>query len=95
MGRKVNSLSEDQKGVKLMYMYDYETGAKLAKSCPCCGGKHIVTEKPTWIESLGLKAVGIQCKDCGLSVDGHSMEVDFNSAYRDALRKWNRRAAVA
>lgn len=76
----------------MRYLYDFQRPAKLAKRCPCCGCAKIVTDDSEWSKQHGHeRSVGIECAECGLTVTGHGD--NYGASYRDALTKWNRRAA--
>lgn len=78
-----------------------EIKAKLAKSCPCCGSKNIVMDDPAWLRHHELGAVSIMCNECKLKITGYAhkwdngrmIDTSLAEAYRDALKRWNRRAA--
>ena len=75
-------------------MMDYETKAKLAKNCPFCGGKQIVTKRSDFIRDGGLLTTEIKCNTCGAEVRSYTDECDPVKGYREALKVWNRRAIV-
>jgi hypothetical protein len=82
-------------------MMENEIRAKLTKSCPCCGGKNILMDNPEWLQYHTLHSVSIKCGDCGLEITGYDhkwengrlVDTTLADAYRDALKRWNRRAA--
>ena len=73
----------------------FHVAAKLAKACPFCGGKRIVTIDPDTFREDGLRCVWIECDDCGGRVSGYSDDFgDYNTAYRNGLMKWNGRVSA-
>ena len=73
----------------------FQQKAKLAKRCPCCGGKNLITEKLEFLAENNLHLVKIICDDCDLALTEYMdpEDADYRSAYRRLLLKWNRRAA--
>jgi DNA-directed RNA polymerase subunit RPC12/RpoP len=72
----------------------FEVKARLTKACPYCGSRNIVTIAPKAYRDNGLRCNWITCEDCGARVSGYSNdEGDYNTAYREALKVWNRRAS--
>ena len=72
----------------------FETKAKLVKVCPHCGSRNIFAISPEAFREGGLQCVWITCDDCGARMSGYSEQTgDYNTAYREALTKWNRRAS--
>ena len=72
-------------------MFDNEVRARLAKPCPFCGCGMVKTDRPAFFREHKLEATSITCDRCGAQVYG--MGSDFNTAYHEALKLWNRRAA--
>lgn len=74
---------------------NYEMKARLVKACPHCGSKNIVTIIPREFKKNGLRANFIKCENCDAYVNGYTnVSGDYNGAYREALKKWNRRATA-
>ena len=71
-------------------IWSFQTKAKLAKSCPLCGSKHIKTDKTAYLIDHGFKMYTIECETCGLTYTGKRND-DLAVAYREALKGWNRR----
>jgi len=72
----------------------FERKAPLTKACPYCGSKKVVMTMPEVFKKESLRAMVISCDDCGAMMHGFSQEVgDYNTAYRDALKRWNHRRA--
>ena len=72
----------------------FEVKARLAKACPHCGSRNIVTIDPKCFREGGLSANWITCDNCGARVSGYSEDAgDYNTAYRESLKVWNRRAS--
>lgn len=81
---------------------DWAKPARLAKPCPFCGSKKIVTESREHFEASKCKTcTNFQCTECGAML--YSMPVrssdgwfsqDYNVVQRKALKMWNRRAKV-
>ena len=73
----------------------YEMNARLAKDCPYCGSKNIVTIIPRVFKKDGLMANRIRCDNCDACIYGYTdVSGDYNGSYREALKKWNRRATA-
>lgn len=77
--------------------YDFQMTARLAKACPLCGSKNVVTYKRDHQESHqsihpGSYYAAIECADCGLTYLGDK-GTNPSEAYRIALKAWNRRSA--
>ena len=75
--------------------YDFRMNARLAKHCPLCGSKNVVTYKREYEEeknTSGRYYGTIECADCGLSFMGDPAD-DCRTAYRIALKAWTRRVA--
>ena len=72
---------------------NFETKARIAKSCPYCGSRKIATIAPKAFRKNTLQAVYIKCDRCGAKMHGYDDDGDFNTAYRQALTAWNRRAS--
>lgn len=77
-----------------MMFSTYEIKAKLAKKCPFCGSDRIKTDQAEWIKNNELMVVRIMCDECGAEVRAYTDVCDPVGGYREALTKWNRRAAV-
>ena len=77
--------------------YDFEMGARLAKPCPLCGSRKIVTSTRAYEETVhdrmgsGNYYKTLECKSCGCRYTGDPAPTQ-DEAYRLALRHWNRRA---
>jgi len=71
--------------------------ARLAKPCPMCGSKHIVTMDRDRFDELNYTNTGyssIECDNCGLQLSNCTMkESTYGESYKAVLMKWNRRAA--
>lgn len=78
-------------------MYEWETVARLAKPCPLCGSRNVVTEKRSKFEEIPtLKTCTyIECRDCHVTVYGDPVleGTTYNEAQRRVLKRWNRRAS--
>ena len=82
--------------------FDYEKPMRLAKPCPLCGSKDVVTESRESFYDLKRPACTyVRCVDCDVQVFGDPVRdendkfvEDYNVAERQALKKWNRRTAV-
>lgn len=68
-----------------------EVLARLAKPCPMCGSREVMTDRPSFFREKELGCTSIYCKKCNLEIWGYG--TDFNTAYHEALKNWNRRAA--
>ena len=72
----------------------FEVKARLTKACPHCGSRNIVTIDPEAFREDDLKCNWITCDNCGARVSGYSEDAgDYNTAYRESLKVWNRRAS--
>jgi len=74
-------------------MMNYETKARLAKKCPFCGSKKIVTKRADFLRDGNLLTTEIKCDACGAEVRVYTDECDPAKGYREALKVWNRRTA--
>ena len=78
---------------------DWERTAFLAKPCPFCGCKNVVTETKDNFEDSNKSCTYIECLNCGVTIWGDvksvngSYERTYNEAQRAVLQKWNRRAS--
>lgn len=81
---------------------DWEKRMPLAKACPFCGSKEVLTEKKAHFEQSMVKTCTfIRCDGCGVQLvgepvdgdDGHFVQ-DYNVCQRQALRMWNRRVTA-
>ena len=84
-----------------MVKMDWEVRARLAKPCPFCGSRKVITESREHFEAGETKTCCyIECADCGATIYGDPVRdesgrfvEDYNTAQRGALKAWNRRAA--
>lgn len=79
-----------------MTKYEWQRYARLAKPCPFCGGRRLVTEsRESFDSSKNKSCTYIECLDCGATIYGEAVVegTDYNTAQRNALKLWNRRAA--
>ncbi len=71
--------------------------ARLAKPCPMCGSKHIITIDRDKFDRLGFSQTGyssIECDNCGLEICNSTMkDSTYGESYKAVLKLWNRRAA--
>ena len=73
----------------------FEVKAKLTKACPYCGSRNITTINPEAFRKSGLTCNWITCDNCGVRMSGYSEEAgDYNTAYRESLKLWNRRVSA-
>lgn len=82
-------------------MFDYQRRIPIAKPCPLCGSEKIISEKKSNYEKNNKCCTYIQCDECGLEVygdpefkTGSGYEMDYSTALKRALKKWNRRATA-
>ncbi len=82
-----------------MMKMDWEITAILAKPCPFCGSRKIVTETKEHFEEGNKSCSYLECLNCGAQLYG---EVDYENglsdgtyktAQRTVHRMWNRRAS--
>ena len=79
-----------------MMKFEWQKIARLAKPCPLCGSRRIVTESKEHFDSIENKSCSyIECLDCGVMIYGEGVTegTDYNTAQRNVLRMWNRRAS--
>ena len=88
-------------GLTMAYKMDWEKKAYLAKPCPFCGSKDLVTENKDNFEDSNKSCTYIECLNCGVTVYGDvksdangSYESTYDEAQRAVLRKWNRRVSA-
>ena len=80
------------------YRYDWQIRARLAKPCPLCGCRTILTNNREYEEETHLKLNAgayfktVECAACGCEYTGGPADT-LDGAYRMALKGWNRRAA--
>ena len=73
----------------------FEIKAKGVKHCPFCGSDEITVIDPEVYMKDGLKCVWIRCDECGVQMSGYAKDVgDYDTAYQEAFRKWERRVIV-
>ena len=78
----------------------WEIPARLAKPCPFCGSRKVVTEAKEHFESCGNKSCTyIECLNCGARLYGEVnyekglSDGTYNTAQRTVTKMWNRRAS--
>lgn len=78
---------------------DWEKTAVLAKPCPFCGSRKVVTETKEHFETSNKSCSYISCLNCGAQLYGDviyengSYDTTYNNAQRTVLKMWNRRAS--
>ena len=108
MGEKPDDLSDREHTKKkisreirketLEMKYSHETRAKLAKPCPFCGCTIINVRSREDYENSGSMngTMHMDCNKCGSelwSFPRSRSDMYYPEAYREMLKKWNRRAA--
>ena len=80
--------------------FSWEITAILAKPCPFCGSKDVVTESKEYFEGGNKSCSYIKCLGCGATLYGDakagengSYERTYTDAQRAVHKKWNRRAS--
>lgn len=79
-----------------MSKFEWQKTARLAKPCPLCGSRRVVTEsRESFNESENKSCTYIECLDCGVTIYGEAVVegTDYNTAQRNVLKMWNRRAS--
>lgn len=82
----------------MKYRYDWQIRARLAKPCPLCGSRNVLTDNRESEETVKKRLAEepyfkvIECLNCGCKYTGGPADT-LDGAYRMALRGWNRRAA--
>ena len=83
----------------MMKKMNWEKRAALAKPCPFCGSKRVVTETKDNFYYGNMSCTYIKCLNCGAILFGEvvnengSYERTYNEAQRIVLKMWNRRAS--
>lgn len=82
--------------------FDYERRMPLAKPCPFCGSRNVVTERKEHFDASEYKTCTfVRCVNCGVQIvgmpvlndEGKFVE-DYETAQRQALKLWNRRVSA-
>ena len=76
--------------------FEWEKIARLAKPCPFCGSRKVITETSDHFEdAVNKTCTYIRCSECGVEIYGEA-DIDgvyYNQAQRNVLKVWNRRAS--